>query len=71
MARNKKPKLAKTQATPEELDNKKRELFCQYYAKGDGTFGNATLAYSAAYEIELSVLMRASTQSGVHCCWAR
>jgi len=37
----------------EELENKRRELFCQYYAKGEGTFGNATLSYAAAYDYEL------------------
>lgn len=50
-----KKKLAKKadSADDDALENARRELFCQYYAKGEGTFGNATLSYSAAYEIEL------------------
>jgi hypothetical protein len=33
--------------------NPNQELFCRYYAQGEGTFGNATLSYAAAYEIGL------------------
>src|SRR5688572_8117059 len=36
--------------------NPKQEAFCRYYAQGEGTFGNATLSYSAAYEVELGDL---------------
>jgi hypothetical protein len=45
----------KAKAAPEQESdlNLKRELFCQYYAQGTGTFGNATLSYAAAYEIDL------------------
>ena len=46
----KKPKVA---AESQELDNQRRELFCRYYAQGEGTFGNATLSYAAAYEINV------------------
>lgn len=38
--------------------NPKHEAFCRYYAQGEGTFGNATLSYAAAYEIELGDLSR-------------
>jgi len=37
----------------EALENKRRELFCRHYAQGEGTFGNATLSYAAAYEYDL------------------
>ena len=50
MAGRKKP--AADDKTEESL-NAKRELFCWHYAKGEGTFGNATLSYAAAYDIEL------------------
>ncbi len=36
--------------------NPRQELFCRYYAQGEGTFGNATLSYAAAYEIDLGDL---------------
>src|SRR3954463_5871075 len=36
-----------------ERDNQRRELFCRYYAQGEGTFGNATLSYAAAYDYDL------------------
>ena len=39
--------------TTEDSLNVKRELFCWHYAKGEGTFGNATLSYAATYDIEL------------------
>ena len=58
---SKKPKIAAretpdaTDAT-EALDNLRREKFCRYYAQGEGTFGNATLSYAAAYDIELGDL---------------
>src|SRR4051794_29415264 len=42
----------------EELDNKRRELFCRYYAQGEGTFGNATLSYAAAYDFDLGDVSR-------------
>lgn len=33
--------------------NPKQEAFCRYYAQGEGTFGNATLSYAAAYDYHL------------------
>lgn len=53
MARKKTKPIPIVKEEDEQLDNAKRELFCRYYAQGDGTFGNATLSYAAAYEIEL------------------
>jgi hypothetical protein len=50
------PKGAKEKEKEAAELNAKRELFCRYYAQGEGTFGNATLSYSAAYEIELGDL---------------
>lgn len=38
--------------------NPKQEAFCRHYAKGEGTFGNATLSYSAAYDIDIGDLSR-------------
>jgi hypothetical protein len=43
-------------ATPEKELNAKRELFCRHYAQGEGTFGNATLSYAAAYDIDLQFI---------------
>src|SRR6185312_15040580 len=37
----------------EELENQRRELFCRLYAQGEGTFGNATLSYAGAYDVNL------------------
>ena len=34
-----------------ELLNVKQELFCQFYAVNEETFGNATLSYALAYDI--------------------
>jgi len=42
----------------EDTLNPRQELFCRYYAQGEGTFGNATLSYAAAYEIELGDLSK-------------
>lgn len=36
--------------------NPEQELFCQYYIKNDAVFGNATLAYSLAYDFKLDEL---------------
>src|SRR5215204_6474040 len=33
--------------------NPKQEAFCRYYAQGEGTFGNATESYAAAYGYDL------------------
>ena len=44
--------------TEKPVLNPKQEAFCRYYAQGEGTFGNATLSYAAAYEIELGDLTR-------------
>src|ERR1051325_9798923 len=45
--KGKKPKAEKPALNP------KQELFCRYYAQGEGTFGNATLSYAAAYDYDL------------------
>ena len=62
MAKKKDKKAADPEPVPtagdEELENKRREFFCRYYAQGEGTFGNATLSYAAAYDIELGDLSR-------------
>ncbi len=55
MARKKQTADA-AQKAEAELDNKRRELFCRYYAQGEGTFGNATLSYAAAYDVEIGDL---------------
>jgi hypothetical protein len=49
----KEKKAEKAEQEAAELDNQRRELFCRYYAQGEGTFGNATLSYAEAYEYEL------------------
>jgi hypothetical protein len=51
-------KVKKAEKPPAEKPklNPQQEAFCRYYAQGEGTFGNATLSYSAAYEIELGDL---------------
>lgn len=41
-----------------QLANKRRELFCQYYAQNTEYFGNGTHAYAAAYDYELETLSR-------------
>lgn len=43
--------------------NPKQELFCQYYAKNELLFGNATLAYAEAYGYRLEELPREVTYS--------
>jgi hypothetical protein len=48
-------KAAKAKPEKPKL-NPKQEAFCRYYAQGQGTFGNATLSYAAAYDIDLGDL---------------
>jgi hypothetical protein len=43
----------KKTAAPDETLNAKRELFCQYYVQSGDNFGNATLAYAAAFSHDL------------------
>src|SRR5215204_1187575 len=48
--------MAKKATTPKPEKpklNPKQEAFCRYYAQGEGTFGNATLSYAAAYDYDL------------------
>src|SRR3954447_20503584 len=52
----KKVKKAKKPPAEKPKLNPNQEAFCRHYAQGEGTFGNATLSYAMAYEIELGDL---------------
>jgi hypothetical protein len=52
----KKVKTAEKPPSEKPNLNPNQEAFCRYYAQGEGTFGNATLSYAAAYEFELGDL---------------
>jgi hypothetical protein len=59
-------KKPKAEEADQELENKRRELFCRYYAQGEGTFGNATLSYAAAYDHAITFLQKTDRWGNIY-----